>query len=134
MVHAGEPRKESGHVPVIRVRSCSSDLTVCGNTLKYVSDYKYLGCWVNEFLSNEKTVESLTAAAGRSFRRIVNIFKRMGDMGYKTFCTLYHSYVLLVANYAAGVWGFKNDPVPQVLQNHIEGFFLGVHRFAPLAA
>ena len=82
-------------------------MSACGQELEYVSDYKYLGCWINEFLSNEKTVEALTSAAGRSFGRIVNIFKSMGDMGYETYHTLYYSYVLPVANYAAGVWGFK---------------------------
>lgn len=89
-------------------------MIACDQRLEYVSDYKYLGCWINEFLSNEKTVESLTSAASRSFGRIVNIFKSMGDMGYETYHTLYHSSVLPVANYAAGVWGFKNYPAPQV--------------------
>ncbi len=58
----------------------------------------------------------------------------MGDMGYETYCTLYDSYILPVANYAAGVWGYENYPAPQVLQNRIMRFFLGVHRFAPLPA
>ena len=31
-------------------------------------------------------------------------------MGYETFRILYHSYVLPVANWAAGFWGFKNYP------------------------
>ena len=30
--------------------------------MEYVSDYKYLGCWVNEFCNNKKTVEALTDA------------------------------------------------------------------------
>ncbi len=94
--------------------------------------YKYLGCWIHEFLNFSRTVDALTSAAGRSFGRIVNLFKRMGDMGYETYCTLYDSYILPVANYAAGVWGFENYPAPQVLQNRIIRFYLGVHRYAPL--
>ena len=124
---------------VVHVRNhqrplCDKDLFLCLRELSYVSDYKYLGCWINEFVNNEKTVEALTLAAGRSFGRIVNIFKRMGDMGYETYDTLCHSYVLPVANYAAGVWGFKCFPAPQVLLNRMTRFFLGVHRFAPLPA
>ena len=124
---------------VVHVRNhqrplCDRDLFLCLRELSYVSNYKYLGCWINEFMNNDKTVESLTLAAGRSFGRIVNIFKKMGDMGYETFDTLCHSYVLPVANYAAGVWGFKDYPAPQVLQNRMTRFFLGVHRFAPLPA
>ena len=122
------------HVRNHQRRQCTIPLYACNQQLEYVSDYKYLGCWINEFVSNEKTVETLTSAAGRSFGRIINIFKSMGDMGYETYSTLYRSYVLPVANYGAGVWGFKNYPAPQVLQNRIERFFLGVHRFAPLAA
>ena len=53
-------------------------------------------------------------------------------MGYETYCTLYHSYILPVANYGVAVWGFKECWAPQVLQNKIMRFFLGVHRFAPL--
>ena len=33
-----------------------------------------------------------------------------------------------------GYWGFKDYPAPQVLQNRIEHFYFGVHRFAPLAS
>ena len=32
-------------------------MTACDQQLEYVLDYKYLGHWINEFLSNEKTVE-----------------------------------------------------------------------------
>ena len=79
-------------------------------------------------------MKALTAAGSRSFGRIVNIFKHMGDMGYDTYRTLYDTYVLPVVNYAAAVWGFADHPAPQVLQNRIGRFFLGVHRFAPLVA
>ena len=37
-------------------------------------------------------------------------------------------------HYAAGVWGYDNYPAPQVLQNRIIRFYLGVHRYAPLSA
>ncbi len=115
-------------------RRCQQPLMLSGAEMEYVSDYKYLGCWVNEFSNNNKTVEALTAAAGRSYGRIIDLIKRMGDMGYNSYCTLYHSYVLPVANYAAAVWGFKDYPAPRVLQNRISRMYLGVHRFAPVAA
>ncbi len=110
--------------------SCDKDFYLDMHEMIYVSDYKYLGCWVNEFLNNSRTVEALTSATGRSFGRIVN----MGDMGYETYSTLCDSYVLSVANYAAGVWGFKDYPAPQVLQNKMQRFFLGIHTYAPLPA
>ena len=109
-------------------------LSLSGQVMEYVSNYKYLGCWVNEHDNNDKTVDALTSAAGRSFGRIVGLFKKLGNMGYKSYCTLYESYVLSVANYAAGVWGFKCYPGPQVLQNRVFRYYLGTHRFAPNAA
>ena len=124
---------------VVHVRNhqrprCDKDLILDLQEMAYVSEYKYLGCWIDEFLNNERTVTALTAAAGRSFGRIVNIFKHMGDMGYHSYGALYDAYVLPVANYGAAVWGYKDYSSPQVLQNRIQRFFLGVHRFAPLPA
>ena len=93
--------------------------------MQYVEHYKYLGCWLNEHSNNQKTVEALTAAAGRSYGRIVGLFKKLGDMGYNTFVTLLQSYVFPVANYGAAVWGFEDYQAPQVLQNKISRFFSG---------
>ncbi len=64
-----------------------------------------------------KTVEALTSAAGHSYGMIVGLSKQLGNMSYRTFCTLYKTYVLPVANYGAGVWGFKHFSTPQVLEN-----------------
>ena len=55
-------------------------------------------------------------------------------MGYNSFCTLYDSYVIPVANYAAGVWGYDDHQAPRVLQNKINRYYLGVHRFAAVSA
>ena len=90
--------------------------------MDYVSDYTYLGCWINEFGNDKKTVEPLTLAAGRSYRRIVGLFKQVENMRYGTFCTLYETYILPVVNYAAGVWGFKSFPAPQVLQYRVNRY------------
>ena len=63
-----------------------------------------------------------------------SIFKKVSNLGSKTYGTLYDSYVDPIMHYASGVWGFKDFPPPRVLQNRIMRFFLGVHRFAPVAA
>ena len=41
--------------------------------------------------------------------------------------------MLPVACYGAAVWGFPDYPAPQVLQNRIGRFYLGVHRFMAVA-
>ncbi len=113
---------------------CDVPLVLSGEPMEYVENYKYLGCWINEFVSNDKTVTALTAAASRSYGRIVNIFKKMSDMGCNTYCSLYQSYVVPIATYGAAVWGYNDFQAPKVLQNRINRFYLGVHRFAPVAA
>ena len=87
--------------------------------MEYVANYKYLVCRVNDFGSNEKTVEALTSAASRSYARVIGIFRKIGDMGYNLLMSLYDSHILSMVNYAAGVWGFKDYSALRVLQNKI---------------
>ena len=105
-----------------------------GAPLAYTESYKYLGYFVHEHMNNEHHVEILTNATSRSFARIHSIFKSIGNMGVLSYETLDNAYVLPIMNYASGIWGFSDFSKPQVLQNRITRFFLGVHRFAPLAA
>ena len=37
-------------------------------------------------------------------------------------------------NYGSAVWGFAQYSKPQILQNRLSRFYLGVHRFAPVAS
>ena len=109
---------------------CQKLLVLCGSEMEYVTNYKYFGCWVNEHGEDTKMVEALTAATRCSYGRIINIFKKLGDMGPRTHGTLYEIYVLPIANGAVAVWDFKDHPAPKVLQDRINRFYLGVHRFA----
>ena len=105
-----------------------------GSPLSYTDTYKYLGYILHEHLCNISNVTTLTAAASRSFGRIYSIFKSVGNLGINTYETLYSSYVKPIMNYASGVWGFRHFDKPQVLQNRIMRFYLGVHKFAPVAS
>ena len=104
------------------------------NLLDYTDSYKYLGYTIHEHLSESQNMEKLTGAASRSFGRIHSIFKSVGDLGIKTYKTLFDSYVEPIMNYASGVWGYKDFSSPQVLQNRIMRFYLGIHKFSPLAS
>ena len=53
-------------------------------------------------------------------------------MGYKTYETLYNSYIDTILNYSAEVWEFDHLNGPQFLQNQVLRLFLGVCKFAPL--
>ena len=119
VIHHQNPQRTWHSVP----------LKLLNMDMEYVSDYKYLGCWVNEFSRTEKMVSALTTGASRFYGRIVGLFMR-----YRTFCTLYHSYIESIANYASAVWGFRDYSPPWVLQNKIARFYWGMHRLAPVSA
>ena len=55
-------------------------------------------------------------------------------MEHKTYETLIFSNVFSIASYSAGVSGFKEHSNSRVLQNSIIRYYLGTHRFTPLAA
>ena len=83
---------------------------------------------------NIKMLKLLTAAPSRSFGRVHTIFKSLGNMGIKSYETLYESYIDPIMNYASGVWGYGNFEAPRVLQNRIMPFYFDVHKYAPVAA
>lgn len=116
-------------------RPRSSFVFSCGDAkLLYTETYKYLGYTIHEFLINEENVAVLTSSASRSAGRIINMFRKLKNMGIKTYESLYKSYVLPIMNYGSGVWGFAGYTKPQTLQNRLSRFYLGVHRFAPVSA
>ena len=47
--------------------------------------------------------------------------------------SVWQSTTLLV-HYGAAIWGFAEANDPQVLQNRVSRFYLGVHKFTPVAA
>ncbi len=96
--------------------------------------YKYLGYYIDEHLSFKKTVNTLTSSASRSFGRVVNLFKKMKNLGFKTYQTLYQSYVTPIMNYSSAIWGFGEQHEPQVLQNRVSRFYLEVNRYTAVAA
>ena len=53
-------KSQVGHIRNHQQTRCDRDLYLDMREIQYVSDYKYLGCWINEFF------ESLTSVAGRS--------------------------------------------------------------------
>ena len=46
-------------------------------------------------------------------------YDRLKNMGITTFESLYSTMVIPIMNYAAGVWGYKDQTGPQILQNRI---------------
>ena len=95
--------------------------------------YKYLGYHVHEHLSHAITADILNMSARRAFGRVIGVFKKLKNMGYKTYGSLYESNILPIANYASAIWGFKEHQGSCVLFNKVGKFYLGTHIFMPTA-
>lgn len=108
--------------------------TLGNNNLQTVSYYKYLGVIFDEHLSFEINSSILADSASRALGSIRTKLKRMKEIGYNTFDTLFRSTVLSIADYSAGIWGTKSFNKTEQVQYKAARYFLGVHRFAPTEA
>ena len=113
----------------------SKNVFKCGESnISYVSSYKYLGVFFNEFLCYDENADILAQAAGRALGSIIAKYKSHKYMGYSTYTKLFDSCVCPVMEYAAGVWGYRNYNKINTVQHRAARSFLGVHRFTPTLA
>ena len=103
------------------------------DTLRTVSKYKYLGIIFDEYLKFDECVKTISISGGRALGGIISKFKSFKNVGYNTFSKLYVAGVVPVLEYAAGVWGYVKGDEIQYIQNRAMRYFLGVHRFCPIA-
>ena len=103
-----------------------------GPILEKVTSYKYLGVYLDEFLTFTKTTDILATAGGRALGAMINRYKSLNDLGYDTYTKLYDSLVSPILDYGSAVWGFKSYESLDKIQNRATRFFMGVHRFAPI--
>jgi hypothetical protein len=128
-----------GKTNIIHFRKKSKSLTnfqfkIGSNIIEKVTEYKYLGVLLNEFMNFNSTAELLSGAAGRGLGSIINKFKNYRNAGYKTFTKLFHSNVCSILDYCSGVWGYKSYDHSDKIQNRAQRWFLGVHNKTALAA
>ncbi len=110
----------------------TNDPVVLGNShIDFVSEYKYLGIVLNEFLQYENTAEVLAKSATRALGSVMNKFKSLKNMGFETYCKLYESCVLPVLEYGSEIWGYKIFDSCEQVQSKALRYFYGVHKFAP---
>ena len=122
------------HIRPHQRKRATQKLKCMGQELMYVDTYKYLGYHMHEYLSHDTTVEILTSSARRAFGRVINVFKKLKNMGHKTYESLYQANILSIANYSAGLWGYKEYSCTRTLFNKVGKFYLGTHTFMPTSA
>ena len=103
------------------------------STIEIVSCYKYLGILIDEHLTFEKCAKLLSESGGRALGSIISKFKILKNCGFKTFEKLYSTGMCPILDYSACVWGYGKFHDIDNIQNKAIRYFLGVHKFAPLA-
>ncbi len=78
-----------------------------GPNLQIVDSYKYLGVYLDEFLTFSHTTEVLATAGGRALGSMINKFRSLTDMGHSTYSKLYESLVAPVTDYGSAIWRYK---------------------------
>ena len=74
----------------------------------------------------------LSESAGIALGGIINKFKSLKGIGFRTFEKIYLTGVTSVAEYAADIWGFKDISACNNVKNRTMCYSMGVHRFAPI--
>lgn len=133
-VKVNEEKSKIIHFRKARDLVTEYEFTINKVILGKVDEYKYLGVTLDYSLSFEKCFESLSDSGGRALGAIINKFKLLKNVGYKTFTTLYKTGVKSVLHYGSTVWGSRKPSKLDCVQNRAMRYFLGVHRYTPIAA
>ena len=103
------------------------------NHFNVVTNYKYLGILFDEFLTFETCAKVLSEAAGRALGGVIYKYRNIKDVGFRTYEKMYHAAVTSVSDYGAEIWGNKKFSFSNNVQNRAMRYYLGVHKFAPVA-
>ena len=96
-----------------------------GTKIELVDCYKYLGIWLDHYLTFSKATEVLSNAAGRALGGMINKYKNMNEMGYHTYSKLFETLVCPVMDYGASIWGGKSYDTLNNVFNRAQRFFHG---------
>ncbi len=114
-------------------RTCFKFKLGSGPQLNVVESYKYLGTFLDEYLTFGKVTDVLSTAANRALGGMINKFKSMREMNYRTYTKLYESLVCPVMDYGSAVWGTKSYDKLDHVHNRAMRLFAGVHRLCPIS-
>jgi hypothetical protein len=102
------------------------------DVIEYVSNYKYLGIYLDEHLSFSETIDTLSASGSRALGSIINKYKRNNHMGFNTYRSLFDTGVAPIMDYCCAIFAHKNcDKIDQIQQRAMR-IYLGVNKYTPL--
>ena len=104
----------------------------CGSeSIEVVSQYKYLGLLLTEFLDYNVTTKIVSPSAGRALGLLIPKDKAFGGMPFECYSKCYDALVQSIINYGAAIWGSSNFSCISAVQNRACRFFLGLGKYAP---
>ena len=117
-----------------RVKQTQYKFKLANKQVEVLSEYKYLGVVLDEHLTYKPATKLLANAGGRALGGIISKFRSFKDIGYDTYTKLFDNCVIPILEYGAGVWapGNKYPDIDNIMYRACR-YYLGVHRFAPIA-
>ncbi len=85
--------------------------------LPIVTQYKYLGIVITEFIAYNVVSQILADAANRALGSVKNKYNKINGFGYYIYTKSFHSAVGPILDYANEVWGYKNFTQIDAVQN-----------------
>ena len=116
------------------VIQCKGPFAYGQSELEIVSQYKYLGLVLTDFLDYNVTAKQVALAAHRALGVVIAKGKVLGGLPYHVYSKLFDSLVQPVIDYGASIWGYKYYNCIAAVQNRAMRFFLGVGKRTPVAA
>ncbi len=117
-----------------RCAKTAENFKLGAKTLDIVSNYKYLGIMLNEYLDYTVCAETLSGAAGRALGAVIGKTRHLKELGFKCYEKLYRTGICPVLEYGSEIWGYKIYKCSESIQERAIRYFLGLHRFTPIPA
>ena len=115
-----------------RVARTDNVFKIFNEQLEVVSEYKYLGLYLDEFLNYEFGTDVLANSAQRALSKLIHKCKLNRDLGYSSYTKVYNSYVKTIIEYCASVWGHDSFFTVEGVTKRAIRSYLGVPRWTPL--
>ncbi|XP_052217139.1 uncharacterized protein LOC127835010 [Dreissena polymorpha] len=107
--------------------------TCNNNELECVTEYRYLGLVLSEFLDYSVTAKYVAKSATRALGLLISKFKSLGGMPYNIYTKLYDSIVWPTISYGAAIWGTQDYASINAVHHRVCRFYLGVGKYTPNA-
>ena len=102
--------------------------------IKIVSEYKYLGFYLHEYLNYEFNASKIADSGCRALGLVINKFKSLKNVAFNSFTKCYNAGVASIIDYSSEIWGFIKAFSCDKVQHRAMRYLLGVHRFCPIPA